>query len=339
MSKAENYYYHLLHKEEQAVYHALETGLRSNSPSIMVPKSDVRKLAEIYFMIRLDHPEIFYTVSYKARTWQGADSIEVMPEYLYPKKQIKAHQQAMDSRIEKLIRPAMKLKEEEKEQYIHDFICEHVHYDKLKKPYSHEIIGPLGHGIGVCEGIAKTVKILCDHLGIWCIIPISDNNPDKQIRYRHTWNILKLGGQYYHMDATFDLSLSKESLIRYDYYNLDDKNIFRDHEPVMYPMPACQDGKKRYYIQKKLSFTTYDEVRKRCAQSVKKGKDFLFHWRGGYLTKEVFLDLLKIMKEEAEKKEKHLCLSLNWAQAVIKADFKDEIEESIIMEQANEGEQ
>ena len=28
-----------------------------------------------------------------------------------------------------------------------------MHYDKLKKPYSHEIIGPLGQGVGVCEGI------------------------------------------------------------------------------------------------------------------------------------------------------------------------------------------
>ena len=34
----------------------------------------------------------------------------------------------------------------------------HVRYDKLKKSYSHEIIGPLGQGVGVCEGIAKSVK-------------------------------------------------------------------------------------------------------------------------------------------------------------------------------------
>ena len=45
-------------------------------------------------------------------------------------------------------------------------------FDKLKKPYSHEIIGPLGHGVGVCEGIAKSVKVLCDVLGIWCMIAV-----------------------------------------------------------------------------------------------------------------------------------------------------------------------
>ena len=55
-------------------------------------------------------------------------------------------------------------KSDEKEKYVHDFICDNVRYDKLKKAYSHEIIGPLGQGVGVCEGIAKAVKVLLDVL-------------------------------------------------------------------------------------------------------------------------------------------------------------------------------
>lgn len=86
----------------------------------------------------------------------------------------------MESRISKLARPAVDLPEWEKELYIHDFICSSVRYDKLKKAYSHEIIGPLGQGVGVCEGIAKTVKALCDALGIWCMIAISEANPEKK---------------------------------------------------------------------------------------------------------------------------------------------------------------
>lgn len=56
-----------------------------------------------------------------------------------------------------------------------------VVYDKLKKQYSHEIMGPLGQGVGVCEGIAKSVKILCDKLQIPALVVISENNPDKKI--------------------------------------------------------------------------------------------------------------------------------------------------------------
>ena len=193
----------------------------------------------------------------------------------------------MRARIAKLVRPAKDLPELEKEQYIHDFICENVHYDKLKKPYSHEIIGPLGQGVGVCEGIAKTVKCLCDALGIWCIIALWGNNPEKGIKYRHTWNIVRIGKSYYHLDATFDNSLgrnyshpsdaasdgerprtvsgtsaqqqnpgskktgkkgSTSTRIRYDYFNLDDKQIFRDHEPLIAPAPACTDKIGRAHV-------------------------------------------------------------------------------------------
>lgn len=64
----------------------------------------------------------------------------------------------------------------EQERAIHDFIVENVRYDKLEKPYSHEVIGPLTNGVGVCEGMAKTVKLLCDGLGLPCMIAVSDRD-------------------------------------------------------------------------------------------------------------------------------------------------------------------
>lgn len=334
-----HYYYDQLKKEEQNVYHIMKTGLLALAPSFHVPRLEGRTLSDIYFKIRLDNPEIFYTVKFSYRFYQQADSVEIIPEYLFDKAKIRTHQQAMKSRVEKLVRPAMKMTELEKELYIHDFICQNVRYDKLKKPYSHEIIGPLGQGVGVCEGIAKTVKILCDALGIWCVIPVCDNNPEKGIKYRHTWNIVRIGGTYYHLDVTFDNSLGKDGELRYDYFNLDDGQIFRDHEPLIWKMPACSDHEHFYYKEKKLSFTKMEDVRKRSAQAVKKGKTLTFHWRGGYLTREVLQEILTIFHEEAAAKEKYARVSLNWPQAVIRARFEKEVPtEAVEMQEANEGE-
>ena len=48
-----------------------------------------------------------------------------------------------------------------------------------------------------------------------------------------------------------------------------------------------------------------DEVRNRTKQAVKKGRILLFHWRGGYLTKEVLKEFLVVFDEEANEGEKN----------------------------------
>jgi len=322
----EPYYYTKMSKPQQAVYYAIYQGLMALSDSFQVPKLEGRELSDVFFQLRLDSANITF-----------------LPEYIFEKGKIKEHQKALKARVEKLVRPAMKLSEWEKEKYVHDFICENVHYDKLKKSYSHEIIGPLGQGVGVCEGIAKSVKVLCDALGIWCMIAICGNNPEKGIKYRHTWNIVKIGGTYYHLDATFDNTLGKHSFgakeIRYDYFNLDDKNIFRDHEPLIAPAPACTDGDHFYYKEKKMSFTKTEDVYKRSLQAAKKGKMLTFHWRGGYLTRAVLDELLDLIKKAGAEKGKVARIALNWPQAVLRLEYVEDGQENVTMEEANEGEQ
>ena len=248
----------------------------------------------------------------------------------------------MKSRIEKLVRPAQSLSEWEKEKYVHDFICQNVHYDKLKKAYSHEIIGPLGQGVGVCEGIAKAVKVLLDALGVWCVIAICGNNPEKGIKYRHTWNIVRIGGTYYHLDATFDNTLGnsdKAADIRYDYFNLDDGHVFKDHEPLIAAAPHCTDHDHFYYKEKKLSFTKTEDVYKRSLQAAKKGKTLTFHWRGGYLTREVLNELLGLIRKAGEEKNKTAVVNINWPQAVLRLYYTEaQMQECITMEDANEEE-
>ena len=338
----EPFYYQHLVKSEQTAYHAIKTGLTALEDHFLVPYADPARISMIFFLVRLDCPEIFYAVTFKLRKWPQSDNLEILPEYLFDKKTIRQQQKAMSARVEKLARAVSTKTELEKELYIHDFICENVHYDKLKKPYSHEIIGPLGQGVGVCEGIAKSVKVLCDALGIWCMIAVCGNNPEKGIKYRHTWNIVKIGGTYYHLDATFDNTLGKDretSEIRYDYFNLDDSQIFRDHEPLIAPAPHCGDHEHFYYKEKKLSFTKKEDVYKRSLQAAKKGRVLIFHWRGGYLTKEVLKELLELIRKAGDEKDKTAMVSINWPQAVIRVQYTDmQVQESVTIEEANEGE-
>ena len=339
----EQYYYNHMNKAQQAAYHSILSGVKNLADEFQIPALEGEELYNVFFQMRLDHPEIFWVSSYKYRYYKDSPNLIFIPEYLFDKKKICEHQKAMTARVEKLIRPAQKLSEWEKEKYVHDFICENIRYDKLKKSYSHEIIGPLGQGVGVCEGIAKAVKVLLDALGVWCVIAICGNNPEKGIKYRHTWNIVKIGGTYYHLDATFDNTLGKDretSEIRYDYFNLDDSQIFRDHEPLIAPAPHCGDHEHFYYKEKKLSFTKKEDVYKRSLQAAKKGRVLIFHWRGGYLTKEVLKELLELIRKAGDENDKTAMVSINWPQAVIRVQYTDmQVQESVTIEEANEEEQ
>ena len=56
--------------------------------------------------------------------------------------------------------------------------------------------------------------------------------------------------------------------------------------------------------------------------------------------REVLKDLMELLETEAEKKEKHAYLSLNWPQAVLHVSFAEQLlGEQMVMEEANEGEQ
>ena len=305
----EQYYYNHMNKAQQAAYHSILSGVKNLADEFQIPALEGEELYNVFFQMRLDHPEIFWVSSYKYRYYKDSPNLIFIPEYLFDKKKICEHQKAMTARVEKLIRPAQKLSEWEKEKYVHDFICENIRYDKLKKSYSHEIIGPLGQGVGVCEGIAKAVKVLLDALGVWCVIAICGNNPET-------------------------------SEIRYDYFNLDDSQIFRDHEPLIAPAPHCGDHEHFYYKEKQLSFTKKEDVYKRSLQAAKKGRVLIFHWRGGYLTKEVLKELLELIRKAGDEKDKTAMVSINWPQAVIRVQYTDmQVQESVTIEEANEEEQ
>ena len=336
----EEHYYQHMDKIQQIAYRSLLKGVQDLETEIQLPQMEKESLYQVFFQMRLDHPEVFWLTGYKYKYYKDSPNLIFVPEYLFDKEKVREHQKAMKARVEKLVRPAKNLSDFEKEKYVHDFICENVRYDKLKKAYSHEIIGPLGQGVGVCEGIAKAVKVLLDALGVWCIIALCGNNPEKGIKYRHTWNIVKIDGIYYHLDVTFDNTLGKDQdEIRYDYFNLDDQHIFRDHEPLIAPAPACTDHDHFYYKEKKLSFTKQEDVYKRALQAAKKGKVLTFHWRGGYFTREIFQELLELIRKAGKEKGKTALLQVNWAQAVIRLHYEDaQRKEEIWMEEANEGE-
>ena len=111
----EPYYYSKMNKVQQAAYHAIRQGLLEISDSIQIPGMEAEELYNVFFRLRLDHPEIFWATGYKYKYYSDSPNFIFIPEYLFDKNKIKEHQKALKSRVEKLIRPVKDKSEWEKE--------------------------------------------------------------------------------------------------------------------------------------------------------------------------------------------------------------------------------
>ena len=115
-----------------------------------------------------------------------------------------------------------------------------------------------------------------------------------------------------------------EGPVRYDYFNLGDHQVFRDHEPLLYPAPACGDGGHFYYREEKRSFTKLEEVERRATQAIRKKQPLIFHWRGGPLTRETLEELLALLERQAAGRGLHVRAEVNRPQAVLSVTFPAE---------------
>lgn len=93
----EPYYYQKMNKPQQAAYHAMQQGVLALADEIQLPRIPAEELYDVFFRLRLDHPEIFWVVSYRYRYYQDSPNIIFVPEYLFEKNKIREHQKAMQS--------------------------------------------------------------------------------------------------------------------------------------------------------------------------------------------------------------------------------------------------
>ena len=119
MKQTEEYYYGRMPKDKQNVYRAMLHGLMELSDEFLIPQvptTDGNWLYDVFFQLRLDHPEIFWAVGFKYRYYKDSPNLILIPEYIFDKNKIREHQKAMGARVDKLVRPAMKLSEWDKEK-------------------------------------------------------------------------------------------------------------------------------------------------------------------------------------------------------------------------------
>lgn len=105
----------------------------------------------------------------------------------------------------------------EKVRILHDWVCKHTKYaDNDKLPEYHTDASILLNDSTVCEGYSKACNLLFNYAGIETYYIHS---------FSHAWNIVNIGGQYFHIDSTWD----DGDEISYDWFMKSDSEMKESH--------------------------------------------------------------------------------------------------------------
>lgn len=247
------YYYSILDVSEKNIYDSLLAGLLQFKDNIKIWCFDKNRLFLIFSYLKLDIPELFFVQTINIEyTVMSLSAVNVKPIYRFSCFTTCEMLQDMENEFEEMILSGLSLTEIEREYMIHDYIVSSVKYMDSDKPYSHEAPGVLLYGIGVCEGVSKSAKWLCDRLQLKSAVAIGESYANGNLG-GHSWNIIWVNNNPYHVDMTFDNTITSSS-IRYDYLNLNDIEILGDRQVnVDYPLPKCQKS-LNWYIENHLYF-------------------------------------------------------------------------------------
>lgn len=91
----EPFYYNHMNKNQQAAYRAMQQGLTNLSDEFQIPRLEGKDLSNVFFELRLDHPEIFWASGFKYKYYPDSPNLILIPEYLFDKGKIREHQKAM----------------------------------------------------------------------------------------------------------------------------------------------------------------------------------------------------------------------------------------------------
>lgn len=243
-------------------YDAISEGIENSAPLITVDNGKggltVDELNVVTDAYRRDRTEHFWAnggnISYNSSTGKA---IQYAPDYIMSGAELSEARAAFDAAADEILLGITdSMSEFEKELYLHDALAKRVMYVDTEN--AHNAYGALVKGKAVCDGYSEAFQYLLQRAGIQSFIAIgSSYDPNTYEDVGHAWNIVRIDGEYYHVDVTWDDQGKK---LYHAYFNLTDTEILYDHEidPTVYPLPSCASAVSNYYSLRGITLTNFD---------------------------------------------------------------------------------
>ncbi len=111
---------------------------------------------------------------------------------------------------------------------IHDYISQFTYYD-TNADFASSALGALVEPGVVCEGYSKGFKLICDRLGIPCVLVFGNYN--RSTNTAHMWDYVQMeDGKWYAVDVTWD-DLDNDDVVKYQYFLKGSDSFNTNHTP------------------------------------------------------------------------------------------------------------
>lgn len=263
----QEYYFKQLTEEEQRAYRELLKGIRAREKEFYLTISDDDSIDRSYHAVLKDHPEIFWVHNrekiYKT-TYSDSDYCVFTPGYTYTDSEIDEIQTAMDQSFQE-VRALIPedAGDYEKVRIVYTYVIDHTQYQTGEDDQS--IAGVFWKKSAVCAGYAGAVQYLLERLDIPCIYV---DGSTKGSTEGHAWDIVKIGQEYYYVDATNGdqpdflngdaAQLEEHKTIIYDYLCPFPEEYEKTYTPSEeLTVPACTAKDLDFYVLNQGYFEDY----------------------------------------------------------------------------------
>lgn len=226
-------YYGMLSEALQRVYRQVYANAQAlNQDFTPLESLTPQQMQNVMEAVYNDHPELFWMDTAYACTY-GANGgcTKLSLQFNQTAGRLSESGRDFTSAANEIIAGAINYTTDfEKERYVHDALLGRVEY-QLGARMNQSAYSALVNRQTVCAGYARAFQYILQQLNIPCYYCTGFSGEN------HAWNIVKLDGDYYNVDLTWDDTQPGT----YDYFNRSDAEFARDHvrKSLSVYLPAC----------------------------------------------------------------------------------------------------
>ncbi|MCI9338053.1 MAG: hypothetical protein HFH93_11045 [Lachnospiraceae bacterium] len=227
-------YYAMLEADMQRIYSQIYANAMSLTASFTpVTPVSVSQVKTVFEAVYNDHPELFWLdTGYSCKYLRSGRCAEITLKFNETVNDLEGARQAFQDAAGGIIAQAQSLGSVyDREKYVHDALAQLAEYD-VASPMNQSAYSALVGGRSVCAGYARAFQYMMQQLGIPCYYCTGYAGED------HAWNIVKLEGDYYNVDVTWDDTEDSD----YGYFNKTDREYAATHRRtgLSVYLPACE---------------------------------------------------------------------------------------------------